>query len=76
MKAQSKIVAIVVTYHPECDPFLRLLNALGPQVDCIVLVDNSSSESVRMLLDARKRPNEHLISLGANIRIASQLPTW
>jgi rhamnosyltransferase len=70
MKAQSKIVAIVVTYHPECDPFLRLLNSLGPQVDCIVLVDNSSSESVRMLLDARKRPNEHLISLGANFGIA------
>lgn len=70
MRARSKIAAVVVTYHPECSVFLRLLNALEPQVDWIVLVDNGSSESLPILLEARSRPNEHLISLGANFGIA------
>ncbi len=37
-----KIFAVVVTFNPQLDALLRLLNALNPQVSAVVVVDNAS----------------------------------
>ncbi len=38
--------AIIVTYHPNVENLKRLLDCLVSQVDCVVVVDNGSSQSV------------------------------
>lgn len=71
MTAFKKIVAVIVTYHPELNVLLRLLDALGEQVHSIVIVDNGSNESLALALKARGKPNEHFILLGTNLGIAT-----
>lgn len=39
----SKVVAVVVTYHPDIDVLHRLISAIAFQVDRVVVVDNGSS---------------------------------
>jgi rhamnosyltransferase len=61
-----KIVAIVVTFHPELPVLARLLDALQHQVDSIVVVDNGSAESLAAYMESRGQSHEYFIPLGAN----------
>ncbi|MBV8060961.1 MAG: glycosyltransferase family 2 protein [Alphaproteobacteria bacterium] len=46
------VAAIIVTYNPEEDRFTSLLNAIVPQVDHVIVVDNGSTVPVKTWIDA------------------------
>ena len=48
----KRVCAVVVTYHPDAEVFLRLLRATAPQVGRLVVVDNGSAEDVGRMLKA------------------------
>ena len=56
-KQPSKIVAVVVTYNPLIEQLRELLDAIGPQVEHIIIVDNASNahviEETEVLLSQR-----------------------
>lgn len=66
-----KIVAIIVTYMPDCVLLNRLLTNLTLQVSNKIVVDNGSGEIVKAVLASRGLPDEHLISLSKNFGIAA-----
>jgi rhamnosyltransferase len=48
----KRVCAVVVTYHPDRQVFLRLLRTTAPQVGRIVIVDNGSAEDIGQMLKA------------------------
>jgi len=66
-----KIIAVVVTYHPEWSDLCTLLKLTLPQVDKIIIVDNGSSEKViKEISEFAKRYLIELNCLGQNYGIA------
>ena len=68
----QSISAVIVTYNPERLQLTALVEALLPQVECIVIVDNGSSSGSIVLIRAAvgARPIE-LILLEENLGIAA-----
>jgi rhamnosyltransferase len=64
------VFAVVVTYHPELEQLARLLDALTPQVDAVVLVDNGSRVDVPSWCAGRAAPTVEVALLGENRGIA------
>lgn len=70
----TSVVAVVVTFHPDVAHLRRQFDALLPQVDRIVVVDNGSSEhrlAVVREWSASMASQLSLIELGRNQGIAS-----
>jgi len=67
----SKIVAVIVTFNPDHVTFVRLLDALLPQVAGAVVVDNASSPAATSLLAGRMGPQLELLQLSENSGIAA-----
>lgn len=65
------IVAIVVTYYPKLDALGELLNALRPQVNSVVIVDNGSDKSLGDWLEPYYSQGIHGIFLGTNTGVAA-----
>lgn len=67
---RGKIVAVIVTYHPDVGALTRLLLALRDQVDLMVIVDNGSD--IRVALDKLlvQFPSAIFIGLQRNMGIA------
>lgn len=63
------VVAIVVTYYPNVYVLSTLLNAIQPQVDSVVVVDNGSGISIEDWL-SDIYPDVACIALGQNYGIA------
>jgi rhamnosyltransferase len=67
----TAVYAVIISYHPDLDKLAFLLEALAPQVDGIVVVDNGSSEStLDWLYSKRISLPFRVISLGENLGIA------
>ena len=71
MNATDRVVAIVVTYNPEINVLVRLLNTIEGQVDSVVVVDNSPGKEMRRLLEYRRKSGEFLITSDSNIGVAA-----
>jgi rhamnosyltransferase len=71
MSQLNKIVAVVVTYHPELGVLFALLDTLAEQVNSVVIVDNGSDNSLPALLRARAKAGEHVIPLNSNRGVAA-----
>jgi rhamnosyltransferase len=70
---RTDLCAVVVTYFPDtgCG---ENLTALAGQVDCLVIIDNGSSEeSLRPVVEAARRLSATLVRLGANLGVAAAL---
>lgn len=65
-----KIIAIVVAYYPEISALKQLLNATLPQVDSIVVVDNSPSANDSLIEICKEGSKLHYVCLGDNMGIA------
>lgn len=65
------VLAIVVTYNPDPARLAALLDSLAGQVDGTVLVDNGSRADIASFVAARRRDDEHVVALGANLGIAA-----
>lgn len=67
-----KIIAVVVTYHPQWSDLFRLLEAVLPQVDSVILIDNGSDTT--SLVEVVDFANDHpvvLHCLGCNYGVAA-----
>ena len=73
----SKVVAITVTYHPQADVFLPLLNQLLLQTAQVIVVDNTpgrSNSALATLIEGTTNQEDCvLIRLGENMGIAKAL---
>ena len=67
---KNNVAAIVVSFHPEIPRLIRLFDALGTQVDKIIVADNGSSpEVVAWLFTQSLTDRIHLLSFGDNFGI-------
>lgn len=68
---KSATVAIVVAYQPELEKIGALLDALLPQVQSVVVVDNGSHSQFAVWLDRYQLQGVHGIFLGVNAGVAT-----
>jgi rhamnosyltransferase len=66
-----KVIAIVVTYHPQLSELHTLLQATLPQVDSIIVIDNGSDEDSLKLTEFAKDHRLVLHCLGQNYGVAT-----
>lgn len=74
IKAQTgdSICAVVVTFCPEISELVRMLRALIPQVDGVVVVDNSTDAGATGRLEQiAKEFNIYIIAPGRNVGVAA-----
>lgn len=67
----DRVIAIIVSYNPNIDDFLKLLEALLPQVAYAVVVDNSSSVDIASVLCRWSDQNVELLQMRENVGIAA-----
>ena len=70
MGANQSVAAVAVTFNPEADRFRRLLEALVPQVDALIVVDNASTDAAEVRALAEEF-GTHLIFNATNEGIAA-----
>ncbi len=68
---RERVCALIVTYNPERGLLRRVLEALAPQVDHLLLVDNASGESPRGVLDELPGIDATLLPMDSNLGLAS-----
>ena len=59
-----------MTYHPEIQGLMSLLDAIRGQVDSVIIVDNGSEPTLPSALQARGSQIEAFVPLGTNFGIA------
>lgn len=62
------VTGIVITFNPDFEQLRNLINAILPQLQQLLIIDNGSRESLTPLLEGRK--NTELIALSENFGIA------
>lgn len=73
MIKSSQICCIIVTYNPD-DVLTKLVNAIKPQVDTVIIVDNNSSLQIQSeIASIAKNNNFHFIKNAENLGIAKAL---
>lgn len=65
----ARVSAVIVTYEPALDALGRLIAAVSPQVDSLIVVDNGSGGEFGRWL-AEQAPAARLTALGGNYGIA------
>lgn len=68
---QARVVAVVVTYRPHVPDTRALLDALVPQVDGVVVVDNGSDDATVAALEASAGAGVTVVALGRNTGIGA-----
>ena len=66
-----KVCAIIVTFYPDISRLIGLLDVVGSQVDSIVIIDNTSSESALVRECAKRCESTTYIGNEDNIGIAA-----
>jgi rhamnosyltransferase len=67
----KKVIAVVVSYQPNFDQLLRLLNVISKHTEKVVVVDNNSATNVcHWLTHAASLSNVHCLSLSENFGVA------
>ncbi len=67
------LTAIIVTYNPDKEELLRLLTAVAPQVQAVVVVDNGSDEDVARWTSEAGIAGSHCYLLGDNYGVAEAI---
>lgn len=67
---ESCVVAVVVTYQPDLLQLKSQLDALRPQVQAVVLIDNGSSSNLAAWMEKNSMRDHTLIQLDGNYGIA------
>lgn len=65
------VVAVIVSYRPQLEDLGELLDALVPQVDSVVVVDNGSEDHFGDWLEKYHAHSIHGIFLGSNTGVAA-----
>jgi rhamnosyltransferase len=74
----NTVIAVIVIYHPQSAALLSLIDAIGPQVAQVVVVDNGGTDGVREQLRLREiawlaQVGNQGLAAGLNIGIAHAL---
>lgn len=69
--AKLTVCAVIVTYNPDIGDFVKLLEALLPQVAHAVVVDNSSSFDITSVIAHWSGQNIELLQMQENVGIAA-----
>lgn len=72
-RTPRRIVAVVVSFHPQPAPLVNLIDRLAPQVHGIVVVDNGSSCDVARPLADSGPGRARVLALGENRGVAAGL---
>lgn len=67
----ERVIAVVVSYNPDTGDFVKLLEALLPQVAHAVVVDNSSSFDIASVIAHWPGQNIELLQMQENVGIAA-----
>jgi rhamnosyltransferase len=67
------VCAVVVTYNPDLDRLMRVLDSLAPQTSSIVVVDNGSRNNAQLHLMALEREDIDVVDLAENLGIGAAL---
>ena len=70
MNTPNVVVAIIVTYHPCFDSLSCLLDAIEPQVEKIIVVDNGSNADIQSFVANRDDLDITCLLLGENLGVA------
>lgn len=75
MLGVEAVYAVVVTYLPQAQPLTALLRILVPQVEHVIVVDNTPNDDMRVkdLIHSLSLPHIELIRLGENLGIAKAI---
>lgn len=66
-----RVIAIIVSYNPNIDDFIRLLDALLPQVAYAIVVDNCSLFDLSLIMARLSGQNVELLKMSENVGIAA-----
>lgn len=72
-RQNDRIVAIIVTFHPNPMALRRLVDSLAPQVDGLVVADNGSDGVARSCLVELPSPFASYLDMGENRGVADAL---
>ncbi|ADE16653.1 rhamnosyltransferase [Nitrosococcus halophilus Nc 4] len=64
-------IAVIITYQPDLEGLERLLFAVSPQVEAVVVVDNASGGNIPQWLKQRGVANLHCLALPENLGVAA-----
>lgn len=67
----ERVIAVVVSFNPDTGDFLKLLEALQPQVANVVVVDNGSSSDLTSIMAQWSGQNVELLQMQENFGIAA-----
>ena len=67
----ERVIAVVVSYNPGTGDFVKLLEALLPQVAFVVVVDNASSSNMTSIMSRWSGQNVELLQMQENFGIAA-----
>ncbi len=67
----SRVIAVVVSYNPDVSDFVKLFEALSPQVAYTIVVDNASLTNMSTILARWAGQNVELLQMSENIGIAA-----
>jgi rhamnosyltransferase len=68
---EPRVVAVIVTYHPDLTQFDRLVDILAPQVTSLLVVDNGSDTDTLVRLNQILDNRGGIIPLSDNLGIAA-----
>lgn len=69
--ANEQIAAVIVSYNPDVDSFIKMLEVLLPQVNYAILVNNSPSFYISPVAQEFSDENIELLQMSENIGIAA-----
>ncbi|OIQ73715.1 glycosyl transferase family 2 [mine drainage metagenome] len=67
----DRVIAVVVSFNPDASAFVKLMEALLPQVACLIVVDNASSSDITEILAPWSERNVELMQMPDNFGIAA-----
>ena len=68
-----KIIAGIVLFEPKIDRLIANIEAISPQVNCVLIINNGSNESLSSLMGKIHGVNVHTINNSENIGVAAAL---
>jgi rhamnosyltransferase len=70
---EPSVVAVIVSFNPRGDEISALVDAIVPQVDHVLIVDNGSKNNIAGLLPLVSENKLTILELGANLGVATAI---
>jgi len=71
--SKQSVVAIIISFNPRGDELSALINAIVPQVEHVLIVDNGSQNNIAGLLPCEYEKKITILELGINYGVATAI---